>query len=75
MLITLVEAARRLDLSPVTVRAQVHNGRIAATKIGRDWLVDEAEVERYRAEVLGRIGRPVGARDRAPRRRRRDQDR
>jgi excisionase family DNA binding protein len=75
MLITLIEAARRLDLSPVTVRAQVHNGRIAATKIGRDWLVDEAEVERYRTETLGRIGRPVGARDRALRRRRRDQDR
>jgi excisionase family DNA binding protein len=57
-LITLAEAARRLDLAPTTLRDQVRRGRLAAKKIGRDWLVTEAEVERYRADSLGRPGRP-----------------
>jgi excisionase family DNA binding protein len=48
MLLTLVEAAKRLGVAPATLRAQVHRDKLRAAKVGRDWLVEEAEVERYR---------------------------
>lgn len=47
------EAATLLGLSPKTVRRQIENGAITATKRGRDWWVTPAEVERYRADSLG----------------------
>jgi excisionase family DNA binding protein len=56
-MITLVEAAARLGLAPATLRHQAETGRLAAVKLGRDWLVTDAEVERYRATSLGRPGR------------------
>ena len=51
---TLKEAAALLGLSPATLRWQVHHGRLAATKVKGDWLVTEAEVERYGREVKGK---------------------
>lgn len=57
-LITLTEAASRLGLSVSTVRHQAQGGRLRASRIGRDWLVAEGEVERYRVESLGKPGRP-----------------
>ena len=56
-LITLAEAAERLGLSVVTLRHQAQSGRLRAQRIGRDYLVTEREVERYRAESLGKPGR------------------
>lgn len=58
MLLTLAQAAERLGRSVNTLREQIRRGRLHAQKIGRDWLVEEAEVERYRRENLGRAGRP-----------------
>lgn len=55
--LTMAEAADRLGLSVSTVRHQAQAGRLRAAKAGRDWLVTEREVERYRAESLGRPGR------------------
>jgi hypothetical protein len=49
-MMTLIEAGRLLDLSPITLRLQVRNGKLAAEKRGRDWFVSQREVERYRAE-------------------------
>ncbi len=54
---TLIEAAIALGVSPTTLRLQIRNGRLKAEKIGRDWHLDTAEVERYRVEQLGRPGR------------------
>ncbi len=54
---TLNEAAARLGVSPITLRAQIANKRLKATKRGRDWFVGPAEVERYERESLGRPGR------------------
>ncbi len=45
---TLTEAARRLAITPDTLRQQIHAGRLKATKRGRDWHVTPTEVERYR---------------------------
>jgi excisionase family DNA binding protein len=48
------EAAALLGLSPATVRRQVENGAMKARKVGRDWHITPAEVERYRRESLGK---------------------
>ena len=57
-ILTLAEAAERLGISHSTLRNQVRSGRLNATLIGKTWTVTEREVERYRAESLGRAGRP-----------------
>lgn len=48
------EVAAQLGISAITVRRQIENGAIRATKRGRDWWVTSAEVERYRRESLGK---------------------
>jgi excisionase family DNA binding protein len=58
-LLTLRDAAARLGITADTLRAQVRRGRLRATKLGRDWLVEEAEVARYERTSLGRTGRPA----------------
>ena len=55
---TVAEAAASLGIAPATLRQQIANGRIRATKHGRDWWIPRREVERYRRENLGRPGRP-----------------
>lgn len=52
MLVTLAEAAERLGLAPVTLRLQAAKGVLRAIKVGRDWLVTEAELERYAREHM-----------------------
>lgn len=47
---TLPEAARSLGLAPATLRQQIKNGKLRAFKQGRDWYLQEGEVERYRRE-------------------------
>jgi excisionase family DNA binding protein len=53
-LMSLRDAGEMLGISPDTLRAQIHRGRLHAEKFGRDWLVRDAELERYRRESLGR---------------------
>ena len=48
---TLVEAARSLGLAPATLRRQIKNGRLKASKHGHVWWVTEGEVERYRKDT------------------------
>lgn len=48
---TLKQAAAVLGLSPDTLRWQIKNGRLKAHKFGPIWVVEPAEVERYRIEV------------------------
>ena len=59
--ITLAQAGASLGVSPATLRAQVRNGRLHATLVGKSWVVTPREVERYRAESLGRPGRRHGS--------------
>lgn len=54
---TIVEAATDLGLSPDTLRSQIRNGVLRASKFGPVWTVTEAEVDRYRATRLGKLGR------------------
>lgn len=54
---TLAEAAAALGVTAASLRHQIANGSLKATKRGRDWWVTRAEVERYRRDNLGRPGR------------------
>jgi len=47
---TLIEAAAILGVTAATLRQQIANGKLRATKRGRDWWVTSREVERYRQE-------------------------
>lgn len=49
-LLSLGEAAERVGTTPDNLRGAIHRGSLAATKMGRDWFVAEAEVDRYIAE-------------------------
>ena len=50
LVVTLKEAASVLGLHPSTLRHQIDNGSLRATKRGRDWWITPREVERYREE-------------------------
>ena len=45
--LTLAEAAEETGLSPSTLRVQIRNGRLKATKVGRDWLVTRPALRAY----------------------------
>lgn len=47
---TLKDAAESLGVQAATLRQQIANGKLKATKRGRDWWVTRGEVERYRRE-------------------------
>jgi excisionase family DNA binding protein len=48
--VTVPEAARALGVAPSTLRHQIKNGKLAATKVGRDWWIASVEVARYARE-------------------------
>lgn len=60
--LTLQEAGRELGLSPATLRSQIRNGvftKAEAKLIGKTWTLTPRAVERYRAQRLGKRGRPA----------------
>jgi hypothetical protein len=58
-IISLAQAADELGLAAVTLRAQAAAGRFEARNIaGLGWITTHQAVEHYRAERLGRVGRP-----------------
>lgn len=71
--LTISEAAQQLGLAPATLRVQIRKGRLEAAKIGPIYVVQRSELERYRRESLGKIGRPDGANS-TPRQRKRQPD-
>lgn len=56
--LTLAEAGARLGVSASTLRQQARKGTLRALLVGKTYIVDDVEVERYRAHHLGRVGRP-----------------
>jgi hypothetical protein len=36
-------------------------GKVRAKLIGKSWVTTRSEIDRYRAEHLGRVGRPRGS--------------
>ncbi len=55
-MLSLVEAAEESGLSETTLRRQIGQGRIAAEKRGRDWVIDELVLTNY-LESRERSGR------------------
>lgn len=53
---TLAEAAERSGLAASTLRWQIKNGRLEATKRGRDWLVSRKDLDAYLKSVAERTG-------------------
>jgi excisionase family DNA binding protein len=46
MLLKTDEVAKRLYMDPYTIRKYVRQGKLKATKIGKQYLIEESEVER-----------------------------
>lgn len=49
-MLTTTAAADRLGIKPRSVVQLIKRGLLAATKHGRDYAIDEAEIERYERE-------------------------
>jgi excisionase family DNA binding protein len=56
-LLTTKEAAERMGVSTRRVQAMIKAGRLSASKMGRDWVIYEAEVERVEQQQR-KPGRP-----------------
>ncbi len=50
-LLTLREAAQIAGLSPITLRVQIHRGKLPAKKLGRDWWITRSALNAYIANV------------------------
>lgn len=57
---TTTEAAQLLEVNQSRVRQFIIEGRLKATKIGRDWHIKEGDAKRFKA-TLRPTGRPAKA--------------
>jgi excisionase family DNA binding protein len=57
MILTTQQAADRIRVEPDTIRKAIQRGKLQARKIGRDWLVEDTEVDAYKARKQ-KGGRP-----------------
>lgn len=63
--LTAEQVAERLHVTPATVRRMAVAGRIAASKVGRQWLITEDAVTEHLDEHSNRERRPRRRRRRA----------
>lgn len=54
-MLTVMDAAHQLGVSPATVRQQIRNGKLRAEKHQGTWLLLPREIARYRAESQRQI--------------------
>lgn len=54
MLLTTTEAAERLGITPRRVTMLIAAGRLAAVRVGRDWLIEPAALDAVRHRPAGR---------------------
>jgi hypothetical protein len=64
---TLTQVSESLGIATSSLRHQIGNGKLTATKVGPVWVVSDAEVERYRRESLGRHQAAYSSEDAADR--------
>jgi excisionase family DNA binding protein len=57
-LLTVRQTAERLGVSGTRVRQFIHAHRLPAQRLGRDWIIDAPDLERF-AAVPRRPGRPI----------------
>jgi excisionase family DNA binding protein len=53
-IITTVEAAKRLGVTPSRVRALIEAKRLKAFKYGREWLIDPKDLDAVKNRKVGR---------------------
>jgi excisionase family DNA binding protein len=59
-LLSVAEAAQELGLTPPAVRRAIMRGLIEPVRLdGRTNVISRAQLEKYRAEHRGRMGRPA----------------
>jgi excisionase family DNA binding protein len=51
-MLTVPEAARKVRKNPETVRRWIREGKLRSTRIGTQHLVDEADLDQFRAGAL-----------------------
>lgn len=56
------EGAKLLGLASDSLRPAAQSGTLNARKVGGSWITTRQDVERYRADHLGRVGRKPGLR-------------
>lgn len=56
-MLTTKQAATELGIQPGSVKKLCQRGILKAERIGRDWLIEAGEVERYKRESR-KAGRP-----------------
>lgn len=49
-ILTTEQAAKILEIEPVSVIRAINRGRIKAVKLGVQWIIERDEVERYKRE-------------------------
>lgn len=54
---TTITAAEELGVGPRRIRALITSGRLKAQKQGRDWLIEDEDLEAVRQRRPGRPGR------------------
>lgn len=52
-LLSVTEAAERLNVHPATIRRMIARGELSARRVGRVWRVDPADLEPGRRELQG----------------------
>ncbi len=52
--LTTAQAAQRLGIKVRRVQQLIESGRLSATRFGRAWLIDSADLERVRKRPVGR---------------------
>jgi len=57
MLLTTTQAAERLNVTQRMIRKYCQDRRIKATKVGRDWLIEEGALDKFQQEPR-KVGRP-----------------
>lgn len=58
MYVSTTEAARRLGIHPVSVARLIPEGRLPSQKVGKTWVVIEADLEAFARGYRARRGRP-----------------
>jgi excisionase family DNA binding protein len=53
-LISVTEAAKRLNVTPTRVRAMINSGRLKATKVGNMWVIDPKDLDAVKDRKVGR---------------------
>ena len=54
------ETGKRLGISPLRVRQLILNGRLPASKFGRDWMIKEKDLDKVKNRKPGRPkGKPL----------------